>query len=762
MGIPQFFRWLQKRYPNIISDRPQLPIDNLYLDLNGLVHPCFHPPERTILNEDQVFQEMFILMDKVIKAVNPQKLVYIAVDGCAPRAKLQQQRKRRFISAYEKQQKIIDLKKDLGEEALKEYLDNSMDQNCITPGTEFMVKLKKALVYYTSTRYTVNFILDDWSTPGEGEHKIMSFIRSQRSKPDYSVKTSHCIYGLDADLIMLALSSHEPNFFIFRDYINFDKQQTLCKYCAQLLNNKSQAQDVIAHIAGNCPNFKHLGQPPIANSHKFFSVNIYTFRQYLFQEFNCPANFERILDDFVFLCFLAGNDFLPHISCLKIDDGGIIRLIQVYNQSVLPTKRFITDSGFVDYQIFAVFIFELSKAENTILRKLWNEKRRYKTIMVDKKIRELSMQIEKLQLENAPQEEIDRLFVKRHKMIENPDISQEMQDYNIKFETQKLDENDTQKILLQYISVQSDVYKPDFKEKYYNRNIKNVKDACHSFLRGMSWVCHYYARGCNDWEWCYEFDFAPLVEDLIIHIKTYKHEPFNLASQPLLPYQQLLAVLPPASVQLLPAAYRNLMLDPNSPLRPFYPNRIVCDASHAHALWAAEICMPPVDIGKIISESEKCTPNLKEFEIDANKFRDPVIILMKKNEFLDTSIANLEQNQTNFFNQSCAQSYSGYYKKEAFEVVQNTFLVYRNNFKAISDFYCQKNDSGDSFYSFQPEKPVFNSKVRLSFSNCKVSPGFQLSKCYLPDSLTTGFNLSSWQSSLQKRQRDDDSIWRVQ
>lgn len=83
--------------------------DNLYLDMNGIIHNCSHPNDSDVffrITEEQMFSDIFHYLEYLFRMIRPQKLFFIAVDGVAPRAKMNQQRGRRFRSAREAQEQV--------------------------------------------------------------------------------------------------------------------------------------------------------------------------------------------------------------------------------------------------------------------------------------------------------------------------------------------------------------------------------------------------------------------------------------------------------------------------------------------------------------------------------------------------------------------------------------------------------------------------------------------------------------------------------
>jgi 5'-3' exoribonuclease 1 len=95
-------------------------------------------------------------------------------------------------------------------------------------GTPFMAKLSAQLKYFINKKITedanwrgIQVVLSGHEVPGEGEHKIMEYIRLSKAQPDYNPNVRHCLYGLDADLIMLGLLSHDPHFCLLREEVKF-------------------------------------------------------------------------------------------------------------------------------------------------------------------------------------------------------------------------------------------------------------------------------------------------------------------------------------------------------------------------------------------------------------------------------------------------------------------------------------------------------------------------------------------------------------
>eukprot|EP00833_Pecoramyces_ruminatium_P010386 jgi/Orpsp1_1/1184418/evm.model.c7180000089437.1 len=323
--------------------------------------------------------EVFKYVDRLMNMVRPRKLLYMAIDGVAPRAKMNQQRSRRFRSALDAKIKAEEEEREREEmekrgetviEPTKEKV--KFDSNCITPGTPFMDKLSKYLKYYVNDRLNNNpgwkglkVILSDAGVPGEGEHKIMDFIRRQRNTEGYDPNTHHVMYGLDADLIMLSMATHEPHFKIIREDVFYQqtKNDSRNRYADPTRQDETSIVDI----------------PP--KPFLFFHINI--LKEYLEAELkvdNLPFLYdvERIVDDWVFLCFFVGNDFLPHLPSLEIREGAIDTLINIYKQ-LLPTfGGYITDSGDINLEYVKEIMIKLGELEDQVFRERRQKEERYR------------------------------------------------------------------------------------------------------------------------------------------------------------------------------------------------------------------------------------------------------------------------------------------------------------------------------------------------------------------------------------------------
>ncbi|KAI9898168.1 hypothetical protein N3K66_006528 [Trichothecium roseum] len=411
MGIPAAFRWLSSRYPKIISpvieDQPitmddgtVIPVDatrpnpngemdNLYLDMNGIVHPCSHPEDRPApKDEEEMMLEVFRYTERVVNMVRPRKILMIAVDGVAPRAKMNQQRSRRFRSAQEAKEKetdkqeLIKLLKQQNGGTLPHEDDESIakkafDSNSITPGTPFMDILALSLRYWCQYKLNTDpawaklkVIISDATVPGEGEHKIMNFVRSQRASPDHDPNTQHVIYGLDADLIMLGLATHEPHFKVLREDVFFqDSKSKTCKLCNQK-----------GHDARNCKgdakqkDGEHDEKDSGVGLKPFIWLHVNVLREYLAIELSVPGlpfrfDLERAIDDWIFMCCFVGNDFLPHLPALEIREDGIDTLTAIWRDNLPSMGGYVTKDGHIDLERAQYILDGLAKQEDAIFKR---------------------------------------------------------------------------------------------------------------------------------------------------------------------------------------------------------------------------------------------------------------------------------------------------------------------------------------------------------------------------------------------------------
>jgi hypothetical protein len=83
--VPKFFRWLTERYPltqEKLSDVSTVEIDNLYLDMNGIIHNCTHANEaRVDASEDEMVRKCFLYIERLVRIARPQKVLFMAIDG---------------------------------------------------------------------------------------------------------------------------------------------------------------------------------------------------------------------------------------------------------------------------------------------------------------------------------------------------------------------------------------------------------------------------------------------------------------------------------------------------------------------------------------------------------------------------------------------------------------------------------------------------------------------------------------------------------
>lgn len=554
------FRFLTDRYPLIMQRLDEDHVfDHFYLDMNGIIHQCTHPndAEIAIENTDEMFARIFHYTERLFRIVAPRSLMFLAVDGVAPRAKMNQQRSRRFRSAKD------------AERAMEEAIARGdpipsgipFDSNCITPGTQFMFDLSAQFRAWIHTKMSEDpafqkgctIVFSGPDVPGEGEHKIMDYIRSWKASENYSPNVRHCMYGLDADLMMLGLVVHAPHFTLLRERMRFTKNG---RKIPEMRGTDSDADDFqlleIAMLrdmlflefqrntsddpwstAGRrsrrSPSRleKKSMEATFANDPSSSSKN--NSASAASPGFDYDSH--RIVDDFVFMCMLVGNDFLPNLPHLDIAEGAINLMFRVY-KSMLPSwGGYLTERHRLHPDRLQSFLAKISQSEGHYF-----DHRAYTDGVAEYKTPE---------------------YRRKYYMLK------------FKFDVEGVDG-----------------------EKHLQR-LRNI------YMEGLHWVLQYYHNGVSSWNWYYPDFYAILASDMTslraVKVSFQKASPFR-------PLTQLMAVLPPESAQFLPAPMQDLMTNVVSPVVDFYPREFTVDQNGKRNTWEAVVIVPFIDEKRLLKE----------------------------------------------------------------------------------------------------------------------------------------------------------------
>lgn len=330
MGIPSYFSYIVKNHIEILQKYAKdiLKVHNLYLDCNSIIYDVVRGINFDTLTDStnkSIIQNVIAKLEEYILTIEPSETVFIAFDGVAPVAKLEQQRTRRYKSWYQA---------EVSKSIFKKEGTDMWNTTAITPGTEFMKELGEGITQHFSNNSFIckNIIVSTSEDCGEGEHKIFDYIRNEKEKHKEEVTI---IYGLDADLIMLSINHLPicPNIYLYRETPEFIKSID-----KSLEPNESYILDI----------------PELA---KVIIMDMNNGKQLTTEQAK-----NRVYD-YIFLCFFLGNDFLPHFPAVNIRTGGIDKLLGAYKETIGKTEENLTDGKIIYWKNVRKFVEFLAKNE---------------------------------------------------------------------------------------------------------------------------------------------------------------------------------------------------------------------------------------------------------------------------------------------------------------------------------------------------------------------------------------------------------------
>ncbi len=325
MGIPSFYRQLCRRTPSLISRGIGARPEWLCLDFNCAMYYVLRrmPPIASATSvtawEADFCKAIADYMGELVVLAKPSVGAYVSCDGVVCAAKRRQQRLRRFKGPWFAATEAA-IRATAGGPAVCAERTTGWDQNALTPGSAFMAKLGPVLTdagKRLATSMGIQVTVSTTEEPGEGEHKLLAAMR--RLRP-----TSCMIYGLDADLILLAM--------LLGAETGAD---------VRLLREAQEFESKNGAVEGEWRTLNVSALPAALGLRN-------------------PAD----VSDYVAAMSLLGNDFLPRSLTRTVRDDGIPKLIGTLKTAVWSAGlRFVGADGRISREGLLALIKEWANTE---------------------------------------------------------------------------------------------------------------------------------------------------------------------------------------------------------------------------------------------------------------------------------------------------------------------------------------------------------------------------------------------------------------
>ena len=508
MGIPFYFAQLVRKHGSQITRRggQPPPCDWLCFDFNCLIHSAAGAAARAGATDyGAVFAAMRAHTLGIVRRVRPERGVMLCVDGVPPLAKMYQQRKRRYMGVKERR---------AGARA------GWWNPNVVTPGTAFMERLDTELADLCASLRAelgagVTVDCSSWREDGEGEHKIFERLRGAGVPPGSRV----VIHGLDADMIMLSMLHPELEITLMRE-----------------------------------------DDGPGATARPLMWVDIGVLRGLV------SAEARGGVLDYVVLCMLAGNDFLPPVSYMSIRNNDVAMLVRRYAEWHGRTSRRLVRGepdgrgNHVDFEALADFLAGLAADEDALMRAAHE--------------RYFSARVPRLQDPSAAAEHRWKHYPVLHKQAELAGMFREPAGWRGVYSEALMD--------------------------------APAGAVATQYLEGLEWNVRYYLNHRTPpAQWFYEHTHGPTFLDLRNQIvggggpARGWETPYTLDGLDITPTLQLACVIPPTDAVLLPPAARRVQADVSLGCVHMFPDDFRVPTYLRALVWECHPRLPPIDLRRV-------------------------------------------------------------------------------------------------------------------------------------------------------------------